>query len=430
MIAITANVNLEIIRMIVKKKPSLVLIANNEEVPPLHEAVDNRRLDIVKLLLEYGASVNCFDLDLENSLHLAASKSDYNIIEFLLNETEVDPRARNREEMNPLCLLLVRSTNENEDLVARCFYVMLESTYDKNPLTNTYVIRDIFQCAFLACVYSHTEIVKYLIHTVYSINNSKYGFIRKLSEHCTGNNTEFLYYILVFLHDEIELFDKYSFPRFYEINYFMCVRSVIYIMEQLLPTDDAVELITTTLEHMRSIGINLRVKEFEDQIGVLLFGKYSAKGIAQQDVQKIDQILRYLLLKGFKLNLMTRSFLHSIAIAKDSETVNVESLMTVLKVLLHYATTFFVDLDNWKQVDDFKNLNPQIKKIVHWLVKNFGNLQLNAFLDKSFVYPLKHMCRNRIREQLKHDVNVLCNHENLVKLELPEILLSYIVFKE
>ena len=429
MIGILANVEIEIIELIVKAKPLLVTVKNNEEVPPLHEAVKNRRFDVVKLLLEFGASVNDFDLDLENPLHLAASNSDYEIIEFLINETEIDSRAKNRDEMNPLCLLLVRSRNEDEDLVARCFYLMLENTYDKNPLTNTYEISDIFQCAFLACVYSHTEVVKYLIHNVYSINNSKYSFIRKLSEFCDGDNTEFLYYILVFLHDDIETYDKFSFPRFSEINYFMCIRSVIYIIEQLLLTDDAVELIITILEHMKSIGFNIRVKEFEDQIGVLLFTKYTSKPIVQQDVINIDQILRYLLLKGFKVNLMARSFLHSIAIAKDSELINVDSAMTMLKILLHYATKFFVDLENWKQVNDFKNLNPKIKQIVNLLVENYGNLKLNAFLDMNFVYPLKHLCRNQVRDQLKNDANVLCNHDSLMTLGLPEVLLSYIVFK-
>lgn len=160
MIAIIANVSIEIIELIITKNPLLVTIKNNEEVPPLHEAVKNRRLDIVKLLLSNGANVNNFDLDLENALHLAASNTDYDMIDYFLSETEVDSRAKNRDEMNPLCLLLVRSRNEDQDLVARCFYLMLEHSYDKSPLTNTYAISDVFQCAFLACVYSHTEIVK------------------------------------------------------------------------------------------------------------------------------------------------------------------------------------------------------------------------------------------------------------------------------
>lgn len=430
MIGIISKVDFEIIEALVKAKPVLVQIRNNEEVPPLHEAVKNRRLDIVKLLLEYGASVNDYDLDLENALHIAAPNSDYDMIEFLLNETEVDPRARNRDDMNPLCLLLVRSNNEDVNLAERCFYLLLENTYDKNPMTNAYEISDIFQCAFLACVYSHMEIAKFLIHNVYSISNSKYALIQRLSEHCNGDDAEFLYYSLVFLHDKIEAYDQYCFPRFSEINYFMCIRSVSYVIETLLSSDDAVELIITVLEEMRSIGFMIRINEFFEQIGAILFKKFTSKAIAQVEMTKIDQILRYLQQKGFRMNAIARSFLHSIVIARDSEAINVESSKTVLTIILHYATTFLVDLECWRQVNGFKQLNPQIKEIVHWLVTNFGNRQLNDILDVNLVYPLKHLCRNKVREELKYDVNVLCNRENLASLGLPEILLDYLVFKE
>lgn len=433
--AIMAGAELRIIDLIVTVKPSLISQRSNEEITPLHEAAKIRRLDIVKTLISHGANVNDFDLDLENCLHCAASNTDYEMIEYLLNETEVDPQAKNRDEMNPLCLLLVRSSSnvEPRDLVSRCFFLMLEKTYEMDPFTNNYLISDIFQCAFLASVYSHTEIVKYLIHNVYNVNNSKYAFIRKLSENCNGNNTEYLYYMLVFLHDEIDTYDKYSFPRFSEINYFLGIRSIIYIMDQLLPTDNAVELILQTLEQMNNIGFNIQVKEFEDQIGVLLFEKYSSKAtplMSKEDIEKIDQILRFLLLKGFKLNSMTRSFLHSIAIAKETEIVSIDSSLSILKIFLHYATTFFVDLETWKQINDLKNFNSHIQQIVQWLVNNFGNLRLNAFLDMSCVYPLKHICRNQIREQLKYDPNLLCNSENLAAVGLPELLLNYVMFRD
>ena len=429
MIGVLANVNIEIIELLCRAKPLLVTMRNNEEVSPLHEAVKNRRLDIAKVLLEFGANVNDLDLDLENALHLAASNSDYDMIEFLLNETEVDPAAKNRDEMNPLCLLLVRSRNENEDLVARCFYYMLEHTYELNPLTQTYNISDIFQCAFLACVYSHTEVVKFLIHTVYKVNNSKYEFTEKLAKFCDGDNTEFLYYILVFLHDDIDKYDKFSFPRFHEINYYMCVRSVISVMETLLPVDDAVELIISVLQNMTNIGFNIRVKEFEDQIGVLLHNQYTTRCITHSDVDKVDKLFRFLQLKGFKLDLCVRSFLHSIAIAKDTETFDVDSTIKILQILLHYATTFFVDLENWKQIKDFKNLNTHICRTVEWLLQNFGNYRVNAFLEFNFIFSLKHLARNKIREQLGFNPTLLCNDHCLSSLDLPEVLVNYVVFK-
>lgn len=432
MISVMSNAPIEIVELLVARKPVLVSIKNNEEVPPLHEAVKNRRLDIVKVLLENGANVNDYDLDLKNVLHLAASNTDYEIIEYLLNESEVDARAQNRDEMNPLCLLLVRSRNENQDLVSRCFFLMLEHSYDKHPLTGTYNISDVFQCAFLACVYSHNEVVKFLIHNIYSVHNSKYEFIKKLVEVCDGDNVEFLYYILVFLHDDIDRYDKYSFPRFAEINYYMCIRSIIYVLEQLLTLSviDAVETILKVLEHMKTIGFVLRVREFEDQVGVLLFEKFSLRRVDGEDLQKIDGIFRYLLTNKFKLNMIVQSYLHSVAVSRDSQEINAESVQEVLKILLYYSTSFFVELDLWKMIDDFKRLNPKIHQIVLWLLTNYGNVRLNAFLDVNIVFSLKHICRNTIRKKLRYNTKILCAHDRLATLGLPEPMIKYIELKE
>lgn len=127
---------------------------------------------------------------------------------------------------------------------------------------------------------------------------------------------------------------------------------------------------------------------------------------------------------------MVKSFLHSIAIAKESDAINVESAMKVLRILLHYATTFFVDTESWKQIKDFKKLNPQIQRIVKWLAMDFGNFHLNNYLKINPLFSMKHLCRNRIREQLNYDANVLCNHDNLMNLGLPEVLVNYIGLKE
>lgn len=429
MIAIMTNCPIEIVELLVSLKPSLVLIANNEEVTPLHEAVKNRRLDIVRCLVEHGADVNALDLDNENSLHLACSNTDYDMIEFLLNETEVDPRAKNRDEVNPLCLLLVRSRNEHQDLVARCFYTLLEHTYEKHPVNQSYAIKDIFQCAFLACVYSQTEVVTYLIHNVYSMHNSKYEFIKKLSEYCDGENTEFLYYILVFLHDDIDRYDKYSFPRFYEINYYMCIRSVISIIDMLFMADDAVELIITTLEHMKSIQFNIRVKEFEDQMGLLVHTKFTNGHIQEKDYIKLKQIFRFFLDKDFEVHSMIRSFLQSIAVAKESREFSLETTKQVILVMIYFSPTFMSDLENWKQINDFKYLNSNIKQIIEWLAQNFGSYKLIKFLDMNILFRLKNLCRNEIRLRLGLNSTVLCSEERMKELGLPDSLMQFIAFQ-
>lgn len=429
MIAIMTNCTIEIIELLASKKQNLVLIKNNEEVSPIHEAVKNRRLDVVKCLVEHGAYVNAVDLELEHALHLACSNTDYDMIEYLLNETDINPRAKNCDGVNPLCLLLVRSRNEHQDLVARCFYLLLEHTYDKDSITKTYTIQDIFQCAFLACVYSQTEVVNYLIHNVYSVNNSKYEFIRKLSEYCNGENIEFLYYILVFLHDDIDKYDKFSFPRFYEINFHMCIRSVISIIDMLFMTDEAVELIVTTLEHMRAIKFDIKVREFVDQIGVLLYNKFANKKILIEDIRKLNEIFRFFLEKDFEINSMIKSYLHSIAIAEEDNNFSLESSKLVLQIMIRFTTTFMRDSEHWKQINEFQKLNKHIKQAVEWLVKNFGNYKLLRHLEMNFVFSLKHLCRNEIRYRFKNNPKILCDDKKLKELCLPESLANYISFQ-
>lgn len=390
----------------------------------------HRRLDLVKLLLQYGADVNDFDLDHENALHLAASNSDYDMIDYLVNYTEVDPRAKNRDDMNPLCLLLVRSRND-QDLVLSCFHAMLEHTYDKNfQFPETYEVRDIFQCAFLACVYSHTEVVKFLIYNAYSSCWWKYPFAPKLLEHCDSEYAEFCIYILVFVHEDIRRYDQFAFSRFYEINSFMSVRSTIHAISVLLDEDDAVELVTKMLTHLKNLSFHVLVKEFEDEFGTLLHQKYSFEEIPDNDFEKADRILQYLMEEGFKLNLILRSFLHSIAIVSRSAMINVGSSMRIVQLLLRYTPAFFTVPDNLKQIKEFMKLNPPVRQIVERLAREFSDPRTTAYLDIDCVFSLMHSCRNRIRQQLRYDERVLCNNSKMLTLGLPQVLINYIAFKE
>jgi ankyrin repeat protein len=429
-VAIVSNVDYEIIELIVKSKKELVNERNNEEVSPLHEAVKNRRIDIVKLLIENGANVNSYDLDLENALHYAASNCDYDMITYLLNETEIDPSAKNRDDMNPICLLLVRSRNEPSDIVLSCFHFMLEHTYEKDTFTNNYKVEDLFQAAFLATVYSHTEIVKFIIHNIYSKNNSKYEFIKRLCDSCeVDEDEEFLYYLLVFFHDKINRYDKFSFPRFSEINYFMGVRAVVYVVQKLLETNDSVILAISLLEEIKTIGINIRVREFEDQIGVLVYERFSNCNYGKHHIDNVSRLLEYFYEKNFNINTTVKSVLHSTAVAKESHPNIINSTIEILSVLLPFTTTFFTDQDCWKQINEFKNLNENIRTIVMWLNENYGNAMTNSILDVKIIYSLKHICRNVIRENLGRNLRLLQNHSMLLKIGLPDILVKYLEYK-
>ncbi|KAL7027078.1 hypothetical protein ACKWTF_005293 [Chironomus riparius] len=431
MVGITTNCPFEILELLVLKKPQIVNIKNNEEVAPLHEAVKNKRLEVVRLLIENGATANCYDLDLENCLHFAASNCDFDMIEYILNETEVDPRAKNRDSMNPLCLLLVRSRNEPADIVSACFHLMLEHTYEKDFRINNYKVEDLFQPAFLATVYSHTEIVKFIIHNIYSSSNKKYEFIRNLCESCTvDEDEEFLYYLLVFLHDDIDKYDKFNFPRFSEINYFMCIRSVVYVLQKLLESHESVTLAISLLNVLETIEMNIKVREFEDQVGVLLYDRFSSATFAPSHIENIDRLLQYFFNKGFNISTTIKSVLHSTAVANVNQTNVFNSALEVLKIILPYNSTFFTDAECWKQINEFKNLNENISKIVTWLNDNYGNSMTNRILDVKIVYTLKHLCRNVLRNQLTGNLKLLHQADFATQLKLPHILMNFLIFKE
>lgn len=430
-VGIVTNAPIKILTLLIKKKPALVDIKNNEEIAPIHEAIKMRRLEVVKLLIENGANVNVYDLDLENSLHYAASNCDYEIIEYLLKETEVDSTAKNRDDMNPICLLIVRSRNEPEDLVVSCFHLMLEHSFDKDTITRTYLIEDIFQIAFLAAVYSHKEIVKFIIHNIYSISNTKYNFISQLCEAYNNSSVsddeeEVFYYLLVFLHDKIDRFDKFSFQRFAEINYFMGIRSVMHVIEKLLISQETVKLAIRLISQLENLGFQIiRVREFEDNFGMVLFTRFSNINheFYQQQLESTEELLEFFKLHHVKMNRIIKSFLHSIAIARSTEINNFDIMIPVIQLLLAKSTTFFVDEDNWKQISEFKSLHENIRRIVLWINEEFGTKMTCDILEIKIVFPLKHLCRNVIRDRLKNDI------EKLLHLDMPESLVNYLMYK-
>lgn len=409
----------------------MVSIKNNEEVTCLHEAVKSRRLDVAKLLIENGACVNDLDLDNENCLHLAASNTDYDMIEYLLNETEVDTQAKNRDEMNPLCLLVALSRNQSEDVVSRCFFLMLERTYDKNPITNCYTIADIFQPALLACVYGHSEIIKWIIFNIYSVNNSKYELIKQLNMNSDDAEPEYIYYILIFLHDEITRYDKFSFPRFSEIDYYFAIRSVLYnIDRQLLTPDGDIALIKKLLNELETIGFNLRASEFEENFANLMKEKCSTGPFNEVELSQFSDLFNYLSDKGFNLNISIKGFLHNIAIHTPELPIVLPSLMAVLKLLLPFSTNICHQRELWQLIKDTKNLNPEIDIISSWLIQNFGNSVSNSVMGLQVVYSLKQLCRDQIRSQLLEvHPKIFRDHQALLGLQIPDDLLKFVLFK-
>jgi ankyrin repeat protein/tetratricopeptide (TPR) repeat protein len=75
----------------------------NQDVTPLHVAVANQNLDLVKFLLAHGAEVNARDANGRTSLHFAVNRRDPDLIRVLL-DAKADPNAKDSAGDTPLAM--------------------------------------------------------------------------------------------------------------------------------------------------------------------------------------------------------------------------------------------------------------------------------------------------------------------------------------
>lgn len=101
----TEDMPFEIISSLLEANPDLVNFVNNFEDGLLQAAAAQGRLDVVRLLVQYGAPVNKQDADGDTPLHIAAVESEVDIIRYLIYEANADPTICNLEGKSA-CFLL------------------------------------------------------------------------------------------------------------------------------------------------------------------------------------------------------------------------------------------------------------------------------------------------------------------------------------
>jgi hypothetical protein len=228
------------------------------------------------MLISYGADVQQADLEHDNCLHYAVTNPKYEIIEYLLNATCIDPCAKNFSQLNAVCSLIAGADESEEKF--RCFCILFERSYEKDSTTQNYNIKEIFLPMVLSALYS-SSIADYIIHNVYSKENSKYELIKKLEEIPIRDQValEFRYYLYAFTHDKIIRYHLYKYRILNQIDKMAVVSSFKYFIGQSLQSDDANKTVLEFFEHLNSIGFNNKfepicIQSIENLFHTRLFG--------------------------------------------------------------------------------------------------------------------------------------------------------------
>lgn len=149
------GVSIEIINMLLGKDAELLLYVNNEWVSPLQIATDMGRLDIVQVLLEYGAPINHLDSDEESALWYAIRNNNTELILFLVSVPECDLNHRNDRNLDVINLYLhlhfgARDWKYNEPIHKRMqddliIYTIIQLRADDSLRLNRIILSDMWK---------------------------------------------------------------------------------------------------------------------------------------------------------------------------------------------------------------------------------------------------------------------------------------------
>lgn len=221
----------EIIRMLLEADPTLHSIKDNEDVSPMHRAVQSGREDLVELLIEFGADVNTTDLDQETPLHYAAREGNLSVVKVLIEKGKANAKLVNHVDFDPICLLFGMPFTDERKLDILKY--LMPHAYTEHPSEPGYYgVHDFLKAALLSCRLGNNIISSYFIENFYCLKyNSKYELIAELEPVSIISHT-----LCLFLHDEIRWFDQFYSQIFRHLD---IESSIIKIILCLLVQEDA-----------------------------------------------------------------------------------------------------------------------------------------------------------------------------------------------
>lgn len=132
--------DLEQLKIILKKNPSLVNSTDQDKMTPLHHAIDAGNLEAASLLITSGADVNAVNYKKETPLHIASYEGNAEAVKLLLKH-DADPTMREMRDRIPLFLacnwgrdletvrLLINAGSDVNDKNSRGEIVLVSTLY-------------------------------------------------------------------------------------------------------------------------------------------------------------------------------------------------------------------------------------------------------------------------------------------------------------
>ncbi|XP_053697090.1 uncharacterized protein LOC128744258 [Sabethes cyaneus] len=182
------NASAEIANLLLTKDPSVINVGSNEDVTPLHVAVERRSLELVECLVAKGADVNAPDFAGETPLHGAVEFGNIEILIHLLYTGHADASIRSENDVDPLNLLAARGNYEVKAKIA-CFKILFNYVHRAHAYQQKYQMEDIFPIALLS--YRSTSLIPYFVETalLWEKNADKCRLARQLLE---GPNDQYI----------------------------------------------------------------------------------------------------------------------------------------------------------------------------------------------------------------------------------------------
>jgi hypothetical protein len=391
---------------------------------PVHIAAKNGRLDILKILLFHGANVNVVNSQRKTCLHFAADCKNNEIIDFLINETDIYTSIRDKSFNNALDLYLLDIPGTAELDMDFC-HNFIDKTFQKSARTGRYPIKELLNSES-SLFEGNIFLGKYVIEKFYSTDNSKYYLIEKLEELFSHYDSNDRYSLYLYVHDEFLQPSSENKIQLLKMIHFEKIASFIYIS---LLSDQVSDLILEFLEYLNSVGV---IKQLSDKsmqhLGFLLYNLQDKCYF--RDYHRIEAILKFFHENNFDMNAVLQVFLQ----CKHSSFQHPsDAAWRAVSLILPYTTKFF--LNGYIMRPFFFHLPNAITYetpftgFIKRFFQNFGDYPTSKKMKLANTFSLQHICRNKIRGILLE--NMSDNLEFLRKIDLlplPVEVIKYLKF--